>query len=182
MSNGEGVLNHLLHVLGSNCVQDVEGVLPVGYPALGIVIREEDKDLGVLLDQRPDRLDGDLVELGNVYRAQGGHLDELLVIREHLLEEVFVNHGGWWNVELDYQGKVTGWHVLTAFSEVVNEVGFGFELREYLLRLHIVIEGALLATRRWHRLGLLHVDVDHATSKVEFKINFDYQGEAIFLC
>ena len=75
---------------------------------------------------------------------------------------------------MDYQGEVTGWHVLTAFSKVVNEVGLGFELREDLLRLHIVIECALLATSRWHRLGLLHVDVDNPISKVEFKINFDY--------
>ena len=85
ISNGEGMFDHLLDILGANGVQDVECVLPLRYPALGVVVGEVDEDLRILLDQRLDRLDCDLIEFRDVDRAQCRHLHELLVVREHLL-------------------------------------------------------------------------------------------------
>ena len=65
--------------------------------------------------------------------------------------------------------------VLTTFCEVVDEVGLGLELGQHLLRLHVLIERALLTARLWLLRRLLHVEVCHCNIESEFKINFQDQ-------
>ena len=92
ISNREGMLYHLLDVVWAHGVEDVEGVLAVWLTALGIVVGEVDEDFRVLLDEGPDLLDRDFVKLGHVDRPKLRHLDELLLVRKHLFEEVLIDH------------------------------------------------------------------------------------------
>ena len=103
ISNREGMLNHLLDVVGSYCVEHVEGVLAVGLAALGVVVGKVDQDLGVLPNEGPDLLDRDLIELGNVDRPQHRHLEELLRICKHQFEEILIDHTWRRNIELHYR-------------------------------------------------------------------------------
>ena len=120
VSNREGMLDHLLDVFWPDGVEDVEGVLAVRLTALGIVVGEVDEDFRVLLDEGPDLLDGDLVELGHVDRPKLRHLDELLLVRKDLLKEVLVDHRLRGNIELDYNA---GDHGGTGTYDILRSSG-----------------------------------------------------------
>ena len=102
ISNCEGMLDHLFDIVRPYRVEHVEGVLAVRLTTFGVIIREVDQDVGVLPDEGPDLLDGDFVKLGDVDGPQHRHLEELLRVREHQLEEVFIDHTLRRNIELYY--------------------------------------------------------------------------------
>ena len=93
---------HLLDIVRPYGVEHVKSVLAVRLTTLGVVVRKVDQNVGVLPDERPDLLDGDLVELWDVDAWKHRHLEELLCVREHQLEKVFVHHTWRWNIELYY--------------------------------------------------------------------------------
>ena len=72
--------------------------------------------------------------------------------------------------------------VLTTLSEVVDEVSLGLEPRKHLLRLHVLLSSTFLASCRWQRRGLLHVNIYHRNIGSEFKINFHNQRQENYLC
>ena len=56
-----GVVHDLLQVLGMYSVQDIEEVLPRWTFANGVLVREVDGHVGILLELGPELLDGELV-------------------------------------------------------------------------------------------------------------------------
>ena len=99
-----GVGDDLREVLGVERVQDVEEVLPRRRLALGVLGGEEGEEVAVLLDVRPQRLDRELVVVGHRDVPHLALPQQLLVLRQHFLEEVLVDHVFWGQVELDYRG------------------------------------------------------------------------------
>jgi hypothetical protein len=84
-----------------DCIQDVEGVRAVWCPSLWITIGEVRHHLRARPYQREEILDAELIVLGNVYRLELRHLEELLLVSQHGLEEIFVEHRRWWQIKLD---------------------------------------------------------------------------------
>ena len=86
------VVDHLLRVLWKLGHEDVEEVLSVGELALWEAVGEVPHHSGVLPDPRIDVLDRALVVLGNVDLLQFRHLEELLLLGQHLADEVLRDH------------------------------------------------------------------------------------------
>ena len=74
-------------------IQDVKEVLSRRTFAFGPIIREEDNELLVLRQARPQILDGKLIILGDIDVVHVLLLEQQLLISEHLLQEVLVDLG-----------------------------------------------------------------------------------------
>ena len=83
-------------------MKDVEHVEAVGFAALGIRVGEVCHDVGIFSDDRVDILDGELGVLGHRTHAQVGKGDQRLLLGEDQFEEVFIDHGAGWYIELHY--------------------------------------------------------------------------------
>ena len=95
-----GVLDQVLHVLRVAGVEDVEEVGPVGQPAHRQLVREVPHEVGGMLHLRPDVPHRELVVEGHLDHADLLDLDELLLLREDLLEEVLREHRPRRHIEL----------------------------------------------------------------------------------
>ena len=98
-----GVIEHLVEVVRVHGVQHVIKVLPRGTFALRILVREELQHLFIAGELRPDVLDGQLVVEGDLDERHLLLPEQLLLLREQLLEEVLVDSAGGRQVELDYK-------------------------------------------------------------------------------
>ena len=87
------VANYLLQVLWVHGVQDVKEILSRRTLAFGPIIGEEDDELLVLRQARPQILDGKLIILGDIDVVHVLLLEQQLLIGEHLLQEVLVDLG-----------------------------------------------------------------------------------------
>jgi len=83
-----GVSNDLCEVLRMNRVQDVEEVLPRWPLALRVPVGEELQHLRVLLELRPESLDGELLVLLDRNLVDLRLLQEVLLSAEDLVEEI----------------------------------------------------------------------------------------------
>ena len=95
-----GVLYQVLHVLRVAGVEDVEEIGPVGQPAPRQLVREVLHEVGSILQLRPEVLHRELVVEGHLDHADLLDLDELLLLREDLLEEVLGEHRPRRHIEL----------------------------------------------------------------------------------
>ena len=74
-------------------IQDVKEILSRRTLAFGPIIREEDNELLVLRQARPQILDGKLIILGDIDVVHVLLLEQQLLIGEYLLQEVLIDLG-----------------------------------------------------------------------------------------
>ena len=95
-----GMLDQVRHVLRTDRVENVEEVGPVGQPTLRQLVREELHKVARLLQLWPDVLHRELVEEGHLDQLDRPNLDEFLMIRKDLLEEILREHRARRHVQL----------------------------------------------------------------------------------
>ena len=95
------MIQHSLQEVGVQRVEHVEEVVPRRPLVLGEVIWKVPGEQIVILELRPQLLDRQLIIVRYYYVAHICLLNEGLLIRENLLEEVFVDERGRRQVELD---------------------------------------------------------------------------------
>lgn len=140
-----GVRHDLLAVRRLHRVHDVVEVGALGQPALGVAVGEVAHEPGVLLHQRPDGSDAELVVERHAHELDGAELQEVLLLGEHQLQEVLVHVVVRREVELQLDtggvedGREDGTYLLL---EVLDEVGLGVELAFQLVRLAPLAAGA----------------------------------------
>ena len=134
-----------LEVVVVDGVEDVEEVVARRQPALWELVGEVDVELGVALEVWPERFHAQLIVVGHLDPLDGLLVEESLLLREDVLQEVFVDLRGRRQVELEARKrleKVRGRHLL--FVEVIVKVLLRLEAtRELMSHQHIVV--ALLA-------------------------------------
>ena len=117
------MVEDLLEIVWHLRVHDVEKVFAWRTLVLRILGGEILHEVGVLLHLRPERLDGDLVVLGDMDVVHLLLFEELLIFCEHLLEEVLGHASLFWKVELYWKGvRVEVIKLLTVLVEVIVEV------------------------------------------------------------
>ena len=137
---GEDLLEIVWHLR----VHDVKEILAWWSLVLRILGGEVLHEVGVLLHLRPERLDGDLVVLGDVDVVHLLLFEELLIFCEHLLEEVLGHALLFGQVKLYWKGvRREIIELLTVLVEVIVEVILALELAFNLVG-HHEAEGALL--------------------------------------
>ena len=127
-----GMVNELGDVRRGHCVQDVEHVTPVGKSPLRHLRREVADDVIGSLELWPQVLDREFIVKWDVHEPDVLDLHQLLLVTEHVAEEVFVHHRHRGQVELDYRESQGGQEQLTLFAEVLDEVGLAVELPDEL--------------------------------------------------
>ena len=95
-----GVVHDLVEVVGLLGVQDVEEVISRWSLTLGVLVREVAHEERVLLHQRVDVLDAQLLVLGHLDVPDLVLLVEVLLSLDDLLQPVLVADGLMWQVEL----------------------------------------------------------------------------------
>ena len=96
-----GVYDHLVEEVGLDGIDDIEEVLPARALADGELVGEVLGDLLVVGHLRPQRLHGEFFIMRHL---DGGDLrlpEQLLLLRQDLLEEVLVDGAGRRQIELD---------------------------------------------------------------------------------
>ena len=98
------ILEEFFNVTGPQRLQDVEHVGPVGlsFGHVWVLVGEVLHEQLILLDQGPDLLDRQLIELGHLDCAEISQLEQLLLLHEDQLEIILVDHVFGWEVQLDY--------------------------------------------------------------------------------
>ena len=96
-----GVGEHLLQVVRVERVEHVEEVLPRRPLVLGVLVGEVAGQQVVLGELGPEAPDGQLIVVRDLDVADVFLPDQLLFVRQHLLEEVLVDRGRRREVELD---------------------------------------------------------------------------------
>ena len=98
-----GVLNYLLSILGIDCIQDIEEVLPARSFIVRVFILEVDVELLVLLQVWPKSFSADLFITRNVNIVDLILLHKLLFANQNLPHKVLVDLLLWWHIHLDYK-------------------------------------------------------------------------------
>ena len=99
-ANTVGMLDHLLHLVLVQRVEDVEEVDAIGEFSFGEAVGHVLHEVGVRLVLREEVGYRYLVVLGRVDPLDILEREQLLPVVQDLLEEVFVDHGVRWDVEL----------------------------------------------------------------------------------
>ena len=99
-----GVAHDLGEVARIQRVHHVKEILPGRTLALGKLIGEVPQEVLILLEQRPQIFHGQLIIVRHLHRVDHLLLQQRLLFREDLPEEIFVNLTDWWEIVLHCKG------------------------------------------------------------------------------
>ena len=98
------MINDLLQEVGLHGIDDIEEVLAAQALADSEVIGEVLGDVFISGELRPQRLHGELIVVRHLDEDHLRLPQELLLLRQDLLQEVLIDGAGGRQVELDYNG------------------------------------------------------------------------------
>ena len=108
LSNGVplriGVFDQLSDVLIVASIEDVKKIFSHRKTALRQLVGKVPHEVSAALHLRPQSLHTDFVIVGHVNKPHSVYLKEFLLLGQDLSEEVFIEHGVVWQVELNYTG------------------------------------------------------------------------------
>ena len=96
-----GMLNHIFDMLGVDRIEYSEEVLAVRVSILRVRVRQILHDFWIPFKLRIDMLDTQLIVLRYIDRASLRDLEQLLFPTQYSSDEVPVDRGPWWHIELD---------------------------------------------------------------------------------
>ena len=102
------VLDKLRHIVTVNCVKNVPEVSSIWQATLRSWVWHVDHEVWDFLHERPKLLHREFIVLGNVDLLHFTQREELLLVNEHQLDEVLIQHLCWRNVKLQLLLEILG--------------------------------------------------------------------------